>query len=148
MWIVVLFDKVFWNIFQSLIVKYIFVSIFLPHCEDWIPFIVRPLRMPPVPTACCCCWVASVVSDSVQPHRQQPTRLPRPWDSPGKNTGSGCHFLLHPYCLIASKEAFVAWVTSSMMTPMVHIFLCFTQFDSASFSNLVVFLSVEEYLLL
>ena len=28
------------------------------------------------------------------PHRQQPTRLPRPWDSPGKNTGVGCHFLL------------------------------------------------------
>ena len=30
----------------------------------------------------------------VQPHRLQPTRLPRPWDSPGKNTGVGCHFLL------------------------------------------------------
>ena len=36
----------------------------------------------------------SVVSDSVQPHGLQPTRLPRPWDSPGKNTGVGCHFLL------------------------------------------------------
>ena len=34
------------------------------------------------------------VSDSVRPHRQQPTRLPRPWDTPGKNTGVGCHFLL------------------------------------------------------
>ena len=34
---------------------------------------------------CCCCQVASVVSDSVWPHRRQPTRLPRPWDSPGKN---------------------------------------------------------------
>ena len=32
--------------------------------------------------------------DSVRPHRRQPTRLPRPWDSPGKNTGVGCHFLL------------------------------------------------------
>ena len=31
---------------------------------------------------------------SVRPHRWQPTRLPRPWDSPGKNTGVGCHFLL------------------------------------------------------
>ena len=30
------------------------------------------------------------MSDSVQPHRQPPTRLPRPWDSPGKNTGVGC----------------------------------------------------------
>ena len=34
------------------------------------------------------------MSDSVRPHRLQPTRLPRPWDSPGKNTGVGCHFLL------------------------------------------------------
>ena len=34
-----------------------------------------------------------VMSDSVQLHRRQPTRLPRPWDFPGKNTGVGCHFL-------------------------------------------------------
>ena len=35
-----------------------------------------------------------LLSDSVRPHRCQPTRLPRPWDSPGKNTRVGCHFLL------------------------------------------------------
>ena len=40
------------------------------------------------------CVSHSVVSDSVRPHRRQPTRLPRPWDSPGKNTGVDCHFLL------------------------------------------------------
>ena len=34
------------------------------------------------------------MSNSVRPHRRQPIRLPRPWDSPGKNTGVGCHFLL------------------------------------------------------
>ena len=34
------------------------------------------------------------LSDSVRPHRRQPTSLPHPWDSPGKNTGVGCHFLL------------------------------------------------------
>ena len=34
------------------------------------------------------------MSDSVRPHRWQPTRLRHPWDSPGKNTGVGCHFLL------------------------------------------------------
>ena len=45
-------------------------------------------------SCCCCCSVASVPSNSVQPHRRQPTRLPHPWDSPGKNTGVGCHFLL------------------------------------------------------
>ena len=43
---------------------------------------------------CCCCQVTSVVSDSVRPHRRQPTKLSCPWDSPGKNTGVGCHFLL------------------------------------------------------
>ena len=38
------------------------------------------------------------MSDSVQPHRQRPTRLPHPWDSPGKkNTGVGCHFLLNAW---------------------------------------------------
>ena len=46
--------------------------------------------------------VASVVSDSVQPHRWQPTRLPGPWDSPGKNTGVGCHFLLQ--CMKVKRE--------------------------------------------
>ena len=52
---------------------------------------------------CCFCWVASVVSDSVRPHRWQPTRLPRPWDSPGKNTGVGCHFLLQ--CMKVKSES-------------------------------------------
>ena len=42
----------------------------------------------------CCSLVASLVSDSVRPHRQQPTRVLCLWDSPGKNTGVGCHFLL------------------------------------------------------
>ena len=45
---------------------------------------------------CMCGWVltCSVVSDSLRPHGLQPTRLLCPWDSPGKNTGVGCHFLL------------------------------------------------------
>ena len=45
----------------------------------------------------------SVVSDSVRPHRRQPTRLPCPWDSPGKNTGVGCHFLLQ--CMKVKTES-------------------------------------------
>ena len=43
------------------------------------------------------------MSDSVQPHRWQPTRLPRPWDSPGKDTGVGCHFLLQ--CMKVKSES-------------------------------------------
>ena len=38
---------------------------------------------------CCCCWVTSVLSDSLWPHRRQPIRMPRPWDSPGKKIGVG-----------------------------------------------------------
>ena len=57
----------------------------------------------------CCCYVASVVSDSVRPHRRKPTRLPRPWDSPGKNTGVGCNFLLCSHeierCLLLGRKA-------------------------------------------
>ena len=48
----------------------------------------------------------SYVSDSVPPHRRQPTRLPRPWDSPGKNTRVGCHFLLE--CMKVKSESEVA----------------------------------------
>ena len=55
---------------------------------------------------CCCCWVASVVSDSVRSHRRQPIRLPHPWDSLGKNTGVGCHFLLQ--CMKVKSESEVA----------------------------------------
>ena len=40
------------------------------------------------------CSVVSVVSDSLQPRGQSPTRLLCPWHSPGKNTGVGCHALL------------------------------------------------------
>ena len=43
------------------------------------------------------------MSNSVQPHRRQPTRLPRPWDSPGKNTGVGCHLLLQ--CMKVKSES-------------------------------------------
>ena len=42
----------------------------------------------------CLCSVTSVVSDSLRPHELQPTRLLCPWDSPCKNTGADCHFLL------------------------------------------------------
>ena len=45
------------------------------------------------------------MSDSVRPQRRQPTRLPRPWDSPGKNTGVGCHFLLHCIKVKAKRKS-------------------------------------------
>ena len=45
------------------------------------------------------------MSDSVRPHRWQPTRLLCPWDSPGKNTGVGCHFLLQCMKMKSESEA-------------------------------------------
>ena len=63
-------------------------------------------------------WAAAAAAKSLQscptvrPHRRQPTRLPRPWDSPGKNTGVGFHFLLQ--CMKVKTES---EVTQSCPTP-------------------------------
>ena len=56
------------------------------------------------------------VSDSVRPHRRQPTRLPCPWDSPGKNAGAGCHFLLQ--CMKVKSESEVAQSFPTLSNPM------------------------------
>ena len=56
------------------------------------------------------------MSDSVRPHRRQPTRLPRPWDSPGKNTGVGCHFLLQ--CMKVKSESEVTQLCPTLSNPM------------------------------
>ena len=60
--------------------------------------------------------VASVVSDSVWPHKRQPTRLRRPWESPGKNTGVGCHFLLQ--CRKVKSESEVTQLCLTLRDPM------------------------------
>ena len=56
------------------------------------------------------------MSDSVRPHTQQPTRLPHPWYSPGKNTGVGCHFLLQ--CMKVKSESEVAQSCPTLRDPM------------------------------
>ena len=56
------------------------------------------------------------MSDSVRPHRRQPTRLPRPWDSPGKNTGVGCHLLLQ--CIKVKSESEVTQSSPTLRDPM------------------------------
>ena len=56
------------------------------------------------------------MSDSVRPQRWQPTRLPRPWGSPGKNTGVGCHFLLQ--CMKVKSESEVAQSRRTLSDPM------------------------------
>jgi len=67
----------------------------------------------------------------VRPHRRQPTGLPRPWDSPGKNTGVGCHFLLPPPALksnslaLAFKDSYESafWSLSSIVSYTVALMM-------------------------
>ena len=67
-------------------------------------------------------WSAAAAARSLQsrptlrPHRRQPTRLPRPWDSPGKSTGVGCHFPLH--CMKVKNESEVAQSCLTLHDPM------------------------------
>ena len=65
---------------------------------------------------CCCCCITSVVSNSVRPHRRQPSRLCHPWDSPGKNTGVGCHFLLQ--CMKVKNESEVTLLCLTLSDPV------------------------------
>ena len=56
------------------------------------------------------------MSNSVRPHRWQPTRLPHPWDSPGKNIGGDCHFLLQ--CMKVKSASEVAQLCLTRSDPM------------------------------
>ena len=56
------------------------------------------------------------MSDSVRPQRRQPTRLPHPWHSPGKNTGVGCHFLLQ--CMKVKSQSEVTQSCPTLHNPM------------------------------
>ena len=56
------------------------------------------------------------MSDSVRPHGLQPTRLLCPWDSPGKNTVAGCHFLFQ--CMKVESESEVAQSCPTLSNPM------------------------------
>ena len=56
------------------------------------------------------------MSDSVRPQRRQPTRLLHPWDSPGKNTWVGCHFLLQ--CIKVKSESEIAQLCPILSDPM------------------------------
>ena len=69
---------------------------------------------------CCCCQVASVVSGSVRPHTRRLTRLSHPWDSLGKNTGMGSHFLLQGIFLTqGSNPSLLHWQVDSL--PSSHL---------------------------
>ena len=69
------------------------------------------------PEVCAAAAAKSLQScPTLRPHRRQPTRLPRPWDSPGKNTGVGCHCLLQ--CMKVKSESEVALSCLTPSDPM------------------------------
>ena len=88
--------------------------------------------------------VTSVVSDSVRPHRGQPTRLPHPWDSPGKNTGVGCHFLLQ--CMKVISESEVSQSCPTLSDPMDCSLLHPWDFPGYSLPNHDLFFSSSSIL--
>ena len=106
--------------YNSLIFLFIFLNSFflcVSFClTDISVFNFTSLFSSSVRCCCCCCYVTSVVSDSVRPHSRQPTRLLRPWDSPGKNTGVGCHFLLQ--CMKVKSESEAAQSCLTLRDPM------------------------------
>ena len=59
------------------------------------------------------------MSNSVRPHRRKPTRLPCPWDSPGKHTGVGCHFLLQ--CTKVKSEREVAQLLRILLEEFILV---------------------------
>ena len=104
-------------------------------------------------TQCCCCCVASVVFDSVRPHRRQPTRLRCPWDSLGKNTGVGCHFLLQ--CMKVKSESEVTQLCLTLSDHMdcslpgssIHVIFQtrVLEWVAIAFSQLVIYCHVTNY---
>ena len=87
---------------------------------------------------------------TLQPHRRQPTRLPRPWDSPGKNTGVGCHFLLQRMKVKSEREVSQSCPTlrdpmdCSLPVSSIHgIFQArVLEWDAIAFSKTQVYLSI------
>ena len=91
------------------------------------------------------------MSDSARPHRRQPTRLRRPWDSLGKKTGVGCHFLLQ--CMKMKSESEVAQSCRTLCDPMdcslpgfsIHgIFQArVLEWDAIAFSDIIAYTTIK-----
>ena len=88
------------------------LTFFHSHCSCGPKCIVSKYQSSPATAA-----AKSLQScQTMRPHRRQPTRLPRPWDSPGKNTGVGCHFLLQ--CMKVKSESEVSQSCPILSDPM------------------------------
>ena len=97
------------------IYSYLFMNLFCIWKHSFTASTILHAMMTQLQSAAAAAAKSSVVSDSVRPHRRQPTRLHRPRDSPGKNTGVGCHFLLQ--CIKVKSES---EVVQSCLTQRPH----------------------------
>ena len=95
-------------------------------------------------SCCCCCQITSVMSASVRPYGQQPTRLLCPQDSLGKNTGVGCHFLLPDVPLFIHLLLKEFWVCSHLRPLWIKVLYC--KCLCSGFHMDLVFNWLEEYL--
>ena len=72
------------------------------------------------------------------PHRQQPTRLPRPWDSPGKNIGVGCHFLFLVFPILLFSSISLHWsLRKALLSLLVTLWNSAFKWVYLSFSPLL-----------
>ena len=102
----------------------------------------------------CVCQVASVMSNSLQLNRLKPTRLLCPWDSTGKNSGVGCHFLLQgifpTHGLNLCLLHFLLWWASSLTLALpekpLNIEIIFSQSVYCFFILLMVSFAVQKLL--
>ena len=88
------------------------------HCREWLqPECCEREQVFSFPSALAAAAAKSLQScPTLRPQRRQPTRLPRPLDSPGWNTGVGCHFLLQ--CMKVKSESEVAQLCPTLSDPM------------------------------
>ena len=85
----------------------------LPHCRQTLDRLSHQASH--IIYAAAAAKSLQLLSNSVRPHRRQPTRPHSPWDSPGKNTGVGCHFLLQ--CMKVKSESEVAQSCPTLSDP-------------------------------
>ena len=91
---------------------------------EWVAISSRGSSWPRHGTLCLLHWLLLLLAaaakslqscPTLRPHRRQPTGLPCPWDSPGKNTGVGCHFLLQ--CMKVKSKSEVAQSCPTLRDP-------------------------------
>ena len=113
-----------WTWIGGFVAQWPQASLNLPE-PQFLQLRLRGWRQCSAPAAAAAAKVASVVSDSVRPHRRQPTRLPRPWDSPGRNTGVGWPVFIHAVMSELPYTVFTAlFVLHECQLRVVFISIC------------------------